>query len=400
MLSEELMNLSNQYIMGTYNRSPLVIKKGRGNKVYDPEGKEYLDFISGIAVNSLGHCFPPITVALQKQAQRLIHASNLYYSEPQIFLAKKLIEMTFEGKVFFCNSGTEANEAAIKLVRKYFQTEGKPDRYEIITMKGSFHGRTYGGLTASGQEKLHQGYEPLLPGFVYVNYDDLEAVEKAVSRKTAAILVEPIQGERGIIVPSPHYLKGLRELADRHGLILIFDEIQTGLGRTGSLFAYESSGITPDILTLAKGLGGGVPIGAMIAKNRINKVFSFGSHGSTFGGNPLACSAGLVVVETLTTDSFILENCRRLGALILEKLGKLQSRYSFIKEVRGKGLLIGMELLIEGRPIVLNCLEAGLLINCTSERILRFAPPLNTTEENTEEFIEILNSVFEKIAVK
>ncbi|MHB8482769.1 MAG: aspartate aminotransferase family protein [Nitrospiria bacterium] len=400
MLSEELIDLSNQYIMGTYNRSPLVIKKGRGIKVYDPEGKEYLDFISGIAVNSLGHCFPPITVALQKQAQRLIHASNLYYSEPQIFLAKKLIEMTFEGKVFFCNSGTEANEAAIKLVRKYFKTEGNPDRYEMITMRGSFHGRTYGGLTASGQEKLHEGYEPLLPGFVYVNYDDLEAVEKAVSGKTAAILVEPIQGERGIIVPSSHYLKGLRELADRHGLILIFDEIQTGLGRTGSLFAYESSGITPDILTLAKGLGGGVPIGAMIAKDRINKAFSYGSHGSTFGGNPLACSAGLVVVETLTSDPFILENCRRLGMVILEKLERLRSRYSFIKEVRGKGLLIGMELLIEGRPIVLNCLDAGLLINCTSERVLRFAPPLNMTEENAEEFIEILDSVFEKAGEK
>ncbi|MBI1821498.1 MAG: aspartate aminotransferase family protein [Nitrospirae bacterium] len=400
MSSEELIRLSNQYIMGTYNRSPLVIKKGRGNKVYDPEGKEYLDFISGIAVNSLGHCFPPITVALQKQAQRLIHASNLYYSEPQIFLAKKLVEMTFEGKVFFCNSGTEANEAALKLVRKYFKAEGKTDRYEFITMNGSFHGRTYGGLSASGQEKLHHGYEPLLPGFVYVNYDDLDAVEKAISAKTAAILVEPIQGERGIIVPSSRYLRGLRELADRHGLLLIFDEIQTGLGRTGSLFAYEYSGITPDILTLAKGLGGGVPIGAMIAKNPINKVFSHGSHGSTFGGNPLACSAGLVVVETLTADHFILENCRRLGAFILEKLMKLQSRYSFIKEVRGKGLLIGMELLIEGRPIVLSCLDAGLLINCTAERILRFAPPLNSTEENAEEFIEILESVFEKIEVK
>ena len=400
MSSEELISLSNQFIMGTYNRSPLVIKKGRGNKVYDPEGREYLDFISGIAVNSLGHCFPPITVALQKQAQRLIHASNLYYSEPQIFLAKKLIEMTFEGKVFFCNSGTEAIEAALKLVRKYFNSEGKNGRYEFITMTGSFHGRTYGGLSASGQEKLHQGYEPLLPGFVYVNYDDLDAVEKAISEKTAAILVEPIQGERGIIVPSSRYLRGLRELADRHGLLLVFDEIQTGLGRTGSLFAYEDSGITPDILTLAKGLGGGVPIGAMIAKNHVSKVFSHGSHGSTFGGNPLACSAGLVVVETLTADHFILENCRRLGAFIMGKLAKLQSRYSFIKEVRGKGLLIGMELLIEGRPIVLSCLEAGLLINCTAERILRFAPPLNSTEENAGEFIEILESVFEKIEVK
>jgi acetylornithine/N-succinyldiaminopimelate aminotransferase len=400
MNSEELMSLSNRYIMGTYNRSPLVIMKGTGSKVYDPEGKEYLDFISGIAVNSLCHCYPPIAAALQEQSRRLIHASNLYYSEPQILLAKKLIEMTFDGKVFFCNSGAEAIEAALKLVRKYFTTEGKPGRYEIITMDGSFHGRTYGAMSASAQEKLHKGYEPILPGFVYVNYNDLDAVEKAITSKTAGILVEPMQGERGVVVPSPYYLKGLRELADRHGLVLVFDEIQTGLGRTGSLFAYQASGITPDVLTVAKGLGGGVPIGAMIAKNHINKAFSFGSHGSTFGGNPLACSAALVVVETLTADDVLLENTRRLGGRILGKLKEIQSRFPFIKEVRGKGLLIGMELLIDGRPIVLKCLEKGLLINCTSDRVLRFAPPLNITEEDADAFIKILETAFKEFEGK
>jgi acetylornithine/N-succinyldiaminopimelate aminotransferase len=400
MTSEELMHLSNQFIMGTYNRSPLVIREGRGSRVYDPEGREYLDFISGIAVNTFGHSFPPITDALRKQAGRLIHASNLYYSEPQIFLAQKLINLTFDGKVFFCNSGTEAIEAALKLARKYFSSQGKESRNEFISMNGSFHGRTYGAMSASGQEKLRKGFEPVLPGFIHVNYDDLDAVENAISEKTAAILVEPVQGERGVVVPSSHYLKGLRELADRHGILLIFDEIQTGLGRTGALFAYQFSGVTPDILTLAKGLGGGVPIGAMIAKNHVNQAFGFGSHGSTFGGNPLACSAGLAVVEALTAGGAVLENSLRLGGAILDRLKKFQARHPFIKEVRGKGLLIGMELLIEGRPIVLKCLERGLLINCTSEKILRFAPPLNIIGDDVEEFINILGSVLDTIGTK
>jgi acetylornithine/succinyldiaminopimelate/putrescine aminotransferase len=252
-------------------------------------------------------------------------------------------------------------------------------------------------MSASGQEKLWKGYEPLLPGFKHVRYNDLEEVEKAISEKSAAILVEPIQGERGVVVPSEPYLKGLRSLADRHDLLLIFDEIQTGLGRTGSLFAYQKSGVTPDILTLAKGLGGGVPIGAMIATNRVNAAFSFGSHGSTFGGNPLACRAGLAVIEALTSDKELLKNCLRTGEMILERFRKFQRRYSFIKEVRGHGLLIGMELLIEGRPIVLNCLEKGLLINCTSEKTLRFAPSLLVSDREVEKMLEILGSVFEEI---
>lgn len=398
MTSEELMRLSNQFIMGTYNRSPLVMREGKESKVFDPEGKEYLDFISGIAVNTFGHCFPPIVSAVRTQSEKLIHASNLYYSEPQIYLAKRLIELTFEGKVFFCNSGAEAIEAAIKLARKYFSVRDNAARFEIISMTGSFHGRTYGGMSASGQEKLWKGYEPLLPGFKHVGYNDLEEAEKAVSEKTAAILVEPIQGERGVVVPSGTYLKGLRDLADRHGLLLIFDEIQTGLGRTGSLFAYQKSGVIPDILTLAKGLGGGMPIGAMIATNRVNQAFSFGSHGSTFGGNPVACSAGLAVLETLTSDGSLLKNCSRLGELILDQFRKWQVRHSFIKEVRGNGLLMGMELLVEGRPIVLKCLEKGLLINCTSEKVLRFAPSLLVTDEEVAKFIRILGSVLEEIA--
>lgn len=398
MTSEELMRLSNQFIMGTYNRSPLVMREGRGSLVYDPEGKEYLDFISGIAVNTFGHCFPPITAAIREQSELLVHASNLYYSEPQIFLARRLIELTFEGRVFFCNSGAEAVESALKLARKFFSVQGKEGRHEIISMMGSFHGRTYGGMSASGQEKLWKGYEPLLPGFKHVRYDDLEEVEKAISEKSAAILVEPIQGEKGVVVPSEPYLKGLRNLADRHDLLLIFDEIQTGLGRTGSLFAYQKSGVTPDILTLAKGLGGGVPIGAMIATNRVNSAFSFGSHGSTFGGNPLACRAGLAVIEALTSDKNLLKNCLRIGEKILERFRKFQGRHSFIKEVRGNGLLIGMELLIEGRPIVLSCLKKGLLINCTSEKTLRFAPSLLVTDEEVEKMLKILGSVFEETA--
>lgn len=390
------MGLSDRYIMGTYNRAPLVIRSGEGSCVYDPEGKAYLDFISGIAVNGLGHCYPGVTEAIRSQAGLLLHASNLYYSEPQIQLAKKLISLTFEGKVFFCNSGAEANEAALKLVRKYFKTTKHPDRYEVISMKGSFHGRTFGALSASGQEKLHKGFEPLLPGFVYVDFNDLGAVEKAIGERTGAILVEPVQGEKGVLVPSAGYLKGLRELADRHGLLLVLDEIQTGLGRTGTLFAYQKSGIIPDILTLAKGLGGGVPIGAMIASNRVNAAFVQGSHGSTFGGNPLACAAGFAVVEALTRDEEILENCRKMGDLALQGLAKMKTDFPQILEVRGQGLLIGMELQCEGRPIVLECMEAGLLINVTSEKVLRFAPPLNITAKEVESFLRILRSVFEK----
>jgi len=385
------MNLSNQWIMGTYNRSPLVMEAGEGCRVKDPEGKVYLDFISGIAVNTFGHCFPPVTRAIKEQCEKLLHASNLYYSEPQILLAQKLIQLTFDGKVFFCNSGTEAIEAALKLARKYFSSKGNPERYEIITMNGSFHGRSYGAMSASGQDKLKRGYEPIVPGFIHVPYDNLDAVAAALSLRTAAILVEPIQGEKGVVVPSSQYLKGLRELADRSGALLIFDEIQTGLGRTGTFLSYQSSGATPDILTLAKGLGGGVPIGAMIATNAVNQAFGFGAHGSTFGGNPLACAAGLAVVEALSSDPSIFESCVRMGADIQDRLRRIASKYTFVKEVRGKGLLIGMELLTEGRPVVLKCLEKGLLINCTSEKTLRFAPPLNITTNEIREFIQILD---------
>ena len=396
----EIFEESKKYIMNTYKRLPLFIVKGRGNRIYDSEGREYLDFINGLAVNNLGHCNPRITVAFQKQAQRLVHTSNLFYTEPQVRLAKLLVENSFADKVFFCNSGAEANEAAIKLIRKYFKEKGE-GRYEIITAYNSFHGRTMATITATGQERFHKGYEPLLPGFTYVPYNDITSMEKAITDKTAAVMVEPIQGEGGVNIPDKNYLNQLRRICDSNGILLVLDEVQTGIGRTGKLFAYQHSDIKPDIMTLAKGLGNGLPIGAMLAVDEVAQAFTPGSHASTFGGTPLVCSAAIEVLKTLTEDEIILDNCVRMGKYIMEELRELREKYPhIIKDVRGKGLMIGMELNIKGEDVVQECIKKGIVINCTMERVLRFLPSLDIDRLDIDTLINTLSEVFSKIEIK
>ena len=399
MTANEVFEESRKYIMNTYKRLPLFIVKGRGNRVYDGEGKEYLDFVSGLAVNNIGHCNPRVTVAFQKQAQRLVHTSNLFYTEPQVKLAKLLVENSFADKVFFCNSGAEANEAAIKLIRKY-SSEKETGRYGIITALNSFHGRTMATLTATGQDKFHKGFEPLVPGFFYVPFNDIAAVEKAINDKTAAVMIEPIQGECGVNIPDRDYLKRLREICDLNGILLALDEVQTGIGRTGKLFAYQHTGIEPDIMTLAKGLGGGLPIGAMLAKDHVASAFTPGTHASTFGGTPLVCSAAVEVMKILTEDEIILDTCRRMGSYLVDELNNLKLKYpDIIKDIRGKGLLIGMELNIAGEDVVRECLKKGVIINCTMERVLRFLPPLDVSQPDIDKVIETLTDVFNGIRI-
>ena len=391
---QEIFEQTQRYIMNTYRRLPLFLVKGRGNRVYDNEGKEYIDFVSGLAVINMGHCNMRLTVALQKQAQKLVHTSNLYYTEPQVRLARLLVDNSFADKVFFCNSGAEANEAAIKLVRKYFKEKGSY-RYEIITAYNSFHGRTLATLTATGQEKFHRGFEPLVPGFIYVPFNDPSAVEKKITDKTAAIMIEPVQGEGGVNVPDPSYMRFLREICDAKGILLVFDEVQTGIGRTGKLFAYEHYGIAPDIMTLAKGLGGGLPIGAMVTTDHIASAFKPGDHASTFGGSPLVCSVAVEVIKMLTEDHILLENCRRMGEYFYNKLLHLKTRYpALIKDVRGKGLMIGMELTIDGNRIVRECIDRGILINCTMGKVLRFLPPLDISQREIDIVTDHLAHIF------
>jgi acetylornithine/N-succinyldiaminopimelate aminotransferase len=388
MTGEELIREGQRVLANTYTRHPILLKRGKGTQVWDSTGKAYLDFVGGIAVCSLGHCHPKVVQALEEQAKELIHCSNLYYIGPQVELAQRLCEHSFGERVFFCNSGTEANEAAIKLARKY--GEG---RYEIITMENSFHGRTMGALSATGQKKFHKGFEPLLPGFQYVPFDDLKAVEGAIGPQTCAVMVEPIQAEGGVILPSPDYLKGLRDLCDRSGILLIYDEVQVGMGRTGMLFAYQHWDTPPHIMTLAKSLANGVPIGAMVATEAVAQAFSPGNHAATFGGNPLATRVGCVVIDTLLGDG-ILENCQDMGAYLMEGLINLKKRYAFIQDVRGIGLIIGAELAFEGKEIVERCLERGFLINCTAGTILRFLPPLIVTRDEIDRLLTALEAIF------
>jgi acetylornithine/N-succinyldiaminopimelate aminotransferase len=395
---KKLLEESGQYLMNTYNRFPIVLRKGRGMKVWSTDGKEYLDFVAGIAVNCLGHCHPKVVVAIQKQAQRLIHVSNFYHIEPQIKLAKILVENSFADKVFFCNSGAEANEAAIKLARRYFREQVGVNRFEIITALNSFHGRTIATISATGQAKFKAGFEPLAPGFKHVEFDDIDAIDRAITKETCAVLIEPIQGEGGVKIPDPDYLRDLRETCDRHGILLILDEVQTGMGRTGKLFAYEHFGIKPDIITLAKGLGGGVPIGAMLASDKVASGFQPGTHASTFGGNPLVCAAAVVTMEVLLEDGFILDQCRRMGKYFKKRLEEMKKEFpSVIAEVRGMGLMVGLELTRDGAPVVKACMDRGLLINCTAGNILRFTPPLIVTEKEIDHLIEVLEQTIDQV---
>jgi acetylornithine/N-succinyldiaminopimelate aminotransferase len=396
-LGRQFMQLADNYIFHTYNRFPVVLEKGKGCRVWDTEGKEYLDMLAGLAVCNLGHCHPKLVAALCDQASKLMHVSNLYHIEPQIKLAELLCAHSFADKVFFCNSGAEANEAAIKLARKYAKEKCAAECWEIITMNKSFHGRTMATITATAQEKFHKGFEPLLPGFKYVPFGDLAAVEAAIGSNTAALMLEPIQGEGGVNMPLANYLSGLRKLCDERNLLLILDEVQTGIGRTGLLFAYEHYGIRPDIMTLAKALGGGVAMGAMLATDEVAEVFGPGSHASTFGGNPLACAAGLATINTILEDG-LLNNCQQMGQYLLTKLNGLKDKYPIIKEVRGKGLMLGVELELagqprEGQPIVLACLEKGVLLNCTMGNVLRFLPPLIIGPEEVHRAVTVLDEV-------
>jgi len=392
MKNRDVTKLTDKYVAQTYARYPIALVRGKGARVWDADGKEYLDFLAGIAVNSLGHCHPAVVRAIQQQSRKLLHVSNLYHILPQSELAQELCRHSFADRVFFCNSGAEANEAAIKLARRYGAAH-LGGKYEILSTHNSFHGRTLATLTATGQEKVRAGYDPLPTGFRQIPFNDLRAAEEAIDeQKTVGILVEPIQGEGGINIPDEGYLRGLRELCDRRGLLLIFDEVQTGMGRTGKLFGYEHFGVTPDIMTLAKALGGGLPLGAMLAREDVAQNFIPGSHASTFGGNPLACSAGLAVVKTLLKGG-VLKNCVKMGKVFVQGLERIKNRFAFVKGIRGKGLMLGLELETEGTKIVDACMQEGLLTNCTAYKVLRFVPPLTITQKEIEHGLAILDNV-------
>ena len=359
--------------------------------MWDTDGKEYLDFVGGIAVDALGHSHPKIVGAIREQATALLQVSNLYQIPPQIHLAKLLCDHSFANRAFFCNSGTEANEAAIKLARKHATQTRASDCYEIVTMRGAFHGRTYGALSATPTEKYQHGFEPLVPGFKYVPYGDLRAVERAVDNRTAAVLVEPIQGEGGVNVPPDDYLPGLRRLCDQSGALLILDEIQTGMGRTGRLWAYQHAGIEPDVMTLAKALASGIPIGAMVAKEFCAKALVAGSHGTTFGGNPFVTTVSLATLTTMLEDK-LPERSDRVGSYLAARLRDMAGRRPEIKEVRGKGLLVGIELDRPAGPIIQGCRDRGLLLLTAGDQILRMTPPLVIDEADADRALSILEA--------
>jgi len=387
----DLIEKGKMYIMNTYKHYELVIVRGEGSYVYDGNGKKYLDFATGIAVNSLGHGHKKLAEAIKKQAENLIHISNLYWNAPQIQLAEKLIKNSAFDKVFFCNSGTEAIEASLKLARKYASSNGG-DKYEIIAMTHSFHGRTFGAITATGQYKYQEGLSPLLPGIKHAAFNDYDNLTEHAGEKTCAVLIEPIQGESGVHPADKEYLKRVRELCDKNGWLLIFDEVQCGTGRCGSLFAHEIYGVHPDIAAAAKGLAGGVPIGAVFATEKASSGFKPGDHGSTFGGNPLATAAANVVLDELFENG-LLENVKKQGAYLGDKLNALAAKHENIKEVRGMGLMRGVEFDMPVADIVSKCIENGLLLVSAGENVIRFVPPLNVSGKEVDECVSVLDGV-------
>jgi acetylornithine aminotransferase len=400
MNSNQWIDKSDKYVMRTYGRYPIVPVKGEGCRLWDADGKVYLDFLAGVAVNNLGHCHPKVVKAIQEQAATLIHCSNYYQIPQQIELAELLCSLSFADRAFFCNSGAEANEAAIKLARKYSRdTTGRPERYGIITAADSFHGRTMATVSATGQEKVQRFFDPLLHGFTHVPFNDIPALAAAITDDTCAVMLEPIQGEGGVNIPAPDYLARVRELCDRHNLLLILDEVQVGMGRTGKLFAHEYFGVSPDIMTLAKALAGGAPIGTMLAREPISAAFVPGTHGSTFGGNPLVCAAALATVRTLLEDG-ILNRTEEIGEYLQRELEALQVRFpAVVKNVRGIGLMIGMGLNVPGGEIVKKGHERGLLLNVTHDTVLRFVPPLTVTKAEVDEMIVILSSILGEVTI-
>jgi acetylornithine/N-succinyldiaminopimelate aminotransferase len=376
----------------TYKRFPVLMTRGQGCTLWDDQGKSYTDFVAGIAVCNLGHVHPAVTKALCIQASTLWHVSNLFYTEPQVRLAAWLVKNSFADRVFFGNSGAEANEAAIKLARKYFKLEGQPEKYRIISMEKSFHGRTMATLSATGQAKVREGYDPILEGFDFVPFNNIEALKEKIGPETCAVITEPIQGEGGIRTPKKGYLESLRRICDENGILLIFDEIQTGMGRTGKLFAYQHFGIEPDIITLAKALGNGLPIGAMLAREKIAQAFQPGSHASTFGGTPLVTAAALEVVQTFSREN-IIDHCLETGNYFKDRLIWLKNRHDSVEDVRGMGLLLGMKINKQGASVVNACMEKGYLINCVQDNILRFIPPLIIQKKDIDALIGCLDEI-------
>ncbi|WP_196605329.1 acetylornithine transaminase [Pectinatus haikarae] len=395
MKAEEIYSEDAAHYLPVFARYKIILDHGEGPYVYDIRGEKYLDYLGGIAVNVLGHNYPALVQAISQQAAKMIHCSNLYYTEAQATAAAKLSEISGMDRVFFGNSGAEANEGAIKLARKYAHISD-PDKSLIIAANHSFHGRTLATLTATGQPKYHEGFGPLPEGFTHVDYNDIKQLEEKMDEKTCAVILEAIQGEGGVHVPDEDYLQKVRALCDKYNALLIFDEIQCGMGRTGTFFAYQQFGVKADIVTLAKGLAGGVPIGAFMTSNKIAAAFHAGDHGTTFGGNPLACAAANVVLDAISHDG-LMENVKKVGAYLTDQLKMLQSKYpALIKEVRGRGLMIGMEITKPGRDIVDDCLKEGMIINCTAGNVLRFVPPLIITNRHVDELIPVLDEVFAK----
>ncbi len=395
MLLKDIITLDKQYYMNTFgDRTPVAFTHGKGSTLFDTEGKAYIDFLAGIAVNSLGYGHEGLTKAIKEQAEKLMHCSSLFYIEVQSRLAQLLVDNTCCDKVFFCNSGTEANEGAVKLARKYFYKKDM-NKYEILSTHNSFHGRTLAMVAATGQEKYQAPYHPLPAGFVNLPYNDLSAARQAITDKTCAILIEVIQGEGGVIEGTLEYIQGLRQLCDEKGILLMLDEVQTGIGRTGKLFGYAHYGIEPDVITLAKGLGGGMPIGAILAKGKAAEAFEPGNHGTTFGGNPLACAAGCAVMEALLSEGFA-DGILQKGKDFMQGLQNLEQKYPFIKDVRGKGLMLGLELdsSIPGKNIVNMALEKGFIINCAAQNTLRFVPPLIITDQEISDLLNALDEIF------
>lgn len=394
MKVEEIFQVYKDNIMPTYNKVPLIFVKGKGSRLWDIKGKVYLDFFPGWGVGSLGHCHPKVMQGLRDQVGKLIFVPNNYYHPFQAKLAKELIYWSFPGKVFFANSGAEANEGAIKLARKFGASD---DRYEIITFENAFHGRTLATLAATGQKKYQHGFCPMPEGFKQVKFNDLVAFKQAIRDKTVAVIIELVQGEGGLNIAERDFVLALRKICDEKKLLLIVDEVQTGVGRTGKMFCYQHYGITPDVMTLAKALGGGLPIGVMIVKKEFSDLLTPGTHASTFGGGPVICKAALGVFKAMQQDK-LLKNCQVMGEYFLEKLNLLKATYPAIKEVRGMGLMLGIELNIGGKQIVEKCIERGLLINCTHEKVLRLMPALNISKNEIDKGMKILEEVFKECA--
>lgn len=388
MSNQAIMDKGSQYVMNTYGRFPIALVEGKGSWVWDADGNKYLDMICGIAVCGLGHAHPELVTVLKQQSEKLWHCSNLYWIEPQVELAEKLCKASGLGKAFFCNSGAEANESAIKLARKYFYKKGQ-DRYEIIAFKNSFHGRTTGALAATGQTKYQEGFKPLMPGVVYAEYNNLTSVEELITDHTCAVIVEPVQGEGGVNPADPGFLTGLRDLCSTKGILLILDEVQCGMGRTGKMFAFLNYNIKPDMVTLAKALGGGFPIGAMLATDDAALGFGPGDHASTFGGNPLACAVGSRMMDLLSEHS-LMDNVTSVGAYLSEGLLKIAEKDERVVQVRGKGLMLGMECTAEVKELVSICIKNGMLALSAGPNVMRFVPPLNITREEVDLGLGIL----------